>query len=132
MPIILTLDDTLATVLEVNAQLVGETSEALAQRLLRDRLLDSKVIEHDMFQRNLAAFNHMLPELLQTHAGKAVAFLNGELVGVGADRITLAQEIWARYGYTEILVREVALTPPVHFLPYPYRERQNFPDVPIP
>jgi hypothetical protein len=125
MPITITLDDTLAAVLEMNAQMIGETSEALAQRLLRDRLLDSHVAAPDMFQRNLAAFNTMLPELLQTHAGKAVAFLNGELVGVGTDRITLAQEIWARYGYTEILVREVAPTPRVRFLPYPYRERQK-------
>lgn len=107
MPMTIELDDTLRATLEMQAQATGESPEALAIRLLREHLSEPDIANTAPLQRNLAAFHRMLPELLTTHMGKAVAFLDGELVGVGDDRISLVKEVWAKCGQVPVLVREV-------------------------
>lgn len=113
MSLMIELDDALQAALEMQAEVTGETPAELAQRLLREQLFGADSTASAAFQRNLAAFHRMLPGLLKQYPGKAVAFLDGELVGVGEDRVALAKEMWATYGRVELLVREVTRTPRV-------------------
>ncbi len=104
------LDDALYTALEVYATTIGTTPEELARQLLRKQVLGSSSTQSEVFERNQEAFYRMLPELLESHEGCCVAFRDGELVGMGDDRIALLKEMYARYGYSEIFVTQVART----------------------
>ena len=104
------LDDALYTALEVYANTIGTTPEELACQLLRKQVLGSASAQSEAFERNQEAFYRLLPELLETHEGSCVAFRDGELVGIGDDRIALLKEMYARYGYSEIFVTQVART----------------------
>jgi hypothetical protein len=102
------LDDALYNALEAYARTIGTTPEDLARHLLRKQVFLGGSANSDSFERNLEAFYRLLPELLKEYKGCCVAFRDGELVGVGTDRIALLKEMYARYGYSEILVTNVS------------------------
>ncbi len=60
----------------------------------------------------IQAFDHLLPELLVTHRGQYVAVFCGKVVGSGTDKIAVAKQAYAEYGYRPILVRRVTDAPP--------------------
>ena len=59
----------------------------------------------------LRAFDRLLPELLTTHRGQFVAVFGGNVVGSGTDKIAVAKQAYAEYGYRPILVRLVTDAP---------------------
>jgi hypothetical protein len=58
----------------------------------------------DKWHREYRAFLRLLPELLNTHRGKYVAVHEGQVVGGGDEKIPVAMEAYARYGYVPIYV----------------------------
>lgn len=112
------LSDDLAAVLESCAQALGLSPASLAERLLRAQLIGSTRGQSPDFQRNHAAFEQKLPELLQTHTGQFVAFLDGELVGIGADQMELKREMYAKFGYVNMLITKVTARPRVLHIPH--------------
>lgn len=60
-----------------------------------------------LLQKEIAAFERMKSELLNTHKGKQVAILHGQLVDCDDDKRVLARRVYAKYGYRTILMTEV-------------------------
>ena len=118
MASIIELDDDLYTALEAQAQALGLPPAALAQQLLRMQLAGTRRAGSQAFQRNHAAFQEKLPELLQTRRGQFVAFYDGKIVGFGPDRFDLRKEVISKYGYVDMLVTEVTETPRVRYILY--------------
>lgn len=117
------LNDDLAAVLETYAQALGVPAASLAERLLRTQLIGSSRGQSPDFQRNHAAFQQKLAELLETHADQFVAFFNGELVGIGADQMELKREMYAKFGYVNMLITKVTTQLRVVHIPHHYRVR---------
>lgn len=67
--------------------------------------------------REMRAFQQLLPELLKTHRGRYVAVHEGRVVGEGDDQIVVAKTAYAEFGYLPILVRQVTDTPRVVSIP---------------
>src|SRR5262245_26792194 len=63
------------------------------------------------WQREYLAFLQMLPALLQTHRGKFVAVHDGQVVGVGGEKLDVAWKAYERHGYVPIYVGLVAERP---------------------
>ncbi len=63
------------------------------------------------WQREQRAFLQMLPNLLQTHRGKFVAVHEGQVVGSGEDKLDLAWQAYAKFGYVPVYVGLVAERP---------------------
>jgi hypothetical protein len=83
----------------------------MAQQLMTntDATYDARIVQ---FEREVAAYEAMWPELLKTHKGKWVAIHQGQLVDEDDDDHALLNRIWAKYGYDEpILVTQVLETP---------------------
>ena len=55
--------------------------------------------------RERAAFDRLLPQLLQTHGGQVVAIHEGLVVDSGPDDVALIQRVHAKVGYVELCVR---------------------------
>jgi hypothetical protein len=66
----------------------------------------------DKWHREYHAFLHLLPDLLKAHRGKYVAVHDGQVVGSGEDKIAVAMQAYARYGYVPIYVGLVTDEPP--------------------
>lgn len=104
------LDDSLMNALEIYAQTIGTSPEELAHQILRKHLFGSGIKHSEAFERNVEAFYSQLPELLEQYEGMCVAFRDGELVGVGTERISLLKKMYALYGYSDIFVTQVSRT----------------------
>jgi hypothetical protein len=63
------------------------------------------------FEREYRAFLRLLPELLRAHEGKYVAIHEEKVAGVGDDKITLALDVWRRFGNVPIFVGRVSTEP---------------------
>jgi hypothetical protein len=74
-------------------------------------VLELPIPPQSKWAREHQAFLQMLPALLQTHRGKYVAIHEGQVVGSGDDKITLALHAYAQYGYVPIYVGLVAERP---------------------
>ena len=73
-----------------------------------DAAYDARIAQ---FEREVAAYDAMWPELLKTHKGKWVAIYHGQLVDEDDDRSTLSARVRAKYGYDEpVLITEVLET----------------------
>jgi plasmid stability protein len=104
------LDDSLMNALQLYAQTIGTSPEELAHQILRKHLFGSGTQHSEAFERNIEAFYSQLPELLERYEGMCVAFRDGKLVEIGTDRINLLKKMYARYGYSDIFVTQVART----------------------
>jgi len=65
---------------------------------------------HKAFDREVEAFEHMWPELLQKYRGQAVAIYDGQIVEVGHPGegvAELAGRVYDRIGYVPIYVQQV-------------------------
>ena len=72
---------------------------------------------HDPFEREVAAFERMLPDLLQKYRGRVVALHNGHVVEVGALGESVAEvagRVYDRIGYVPVYVQQVEETPRVY------------------
>ena len=71
------------------------------------------------FLEDRLTFQRLLPDLLKTHRGKWVAVWKGEVVGSADDMGTLANNVYARFGYQAIYMDEVREEPRVYRIPSP-------------
>jgi len=85
--------------------------------------------EDPKLRREYVALLKMWPELVQTHAGKYVAIHEGAVVGSGTDKIQVATQAYARYGYVPVYVHLVTDQPlPLERIPsLPWREGFSVP-----
>lgn len=70
------------------------------------------------FRREVAAFERMKPELLKTHAGKAIAVYRGEIVAVGATKAEVYEQVTARFGEAPVFIHIVQEHPRIYKMPY--------------
>ena len=77
-------------------------------------VLPLPAVRDEKWQREYSAFLAMLPQLLQTHAGKYVAIHEGRLVDFGDDKIELGLRAYRAYGHIAIYVGLATATPPVY------------------
>ena len=75
--------------------------------------LDLELLQPPMskFERERAAFQRLLPALLQTHRGLYVAIHNEQVVDSGDNRLDIADRVWAKHGYVPIYVDLVTNEP---------------------
>jgi len=72
----------------------------------------------EAFQREVAAFEHMKPELLKTHLGKAVAVYHGEIVAVGETEAQVYEQVTARFGEAPIFIHVVEESSRIYKMPH--------------
>ncbi len=65
----------------------------------------------DKWRREQRAFMQLLPELLRTHRGQYVAIHEGQVVESGTDKLAVAGQAYARFGYVPIYVSFVIEQP---------------------
>jgi hypothetical protein len=72
---------------------------------------------NEAFEREVAAYERMLPELLQKYRGRVVAIHDEQLVEVGASGESVgdvAKRVYDRLGYISVYVQRVEETPRVY------------------
>lgn len=67
--------------------------------------------EENKWRREQEAFRRLLPDLLKTHRGQYAAVHEGRVVEVGPDKLAVAGEAYARFGYVPIYVSLVTDQP---------------------
>lgn len=70
--------------------------------------------EEAAIEREHAAFEQMLPDLLKKYPGKAVALHNGEVVAVGDDKMDLWAQVRQKLGPVPVYVQMVEYPPNFH------------------
>jgi hypothetical protein len=63
------------------------------------------------WRREQRAFHRLLPELLHTHREQFVAIYGGQVVESGDDKLDVARQAYARFGYVPIFVSRVSDVP---------------------
>jgi len=74
--------------------------------------------EEAAIEREHAAFEQMLPDLLKKYPGKAVALHNGEVVAVGDDKMDLWAQVRQKLGPVPVYVQMVEYSPKVYKMPH--------------
>ena len=95
--------------------------KALAQQKTTEDLVIEWVSAHldeaaydDMtqaFEQEVAAFERLKTTLLAQYAGQYVAIYQGQVVGVGEDRLTLVKEVYRRFGEVPCYIEQVSSEP---------------------
>jgi PHD/YefM family antitoxin component YafN of YafNO toxin-antitoxin module len=121
------LDDTLLTdevvILEKNGEPVAALvplAEYQAFQAWREeeKRRQARQAEEAAIEREHVAFERMLPELLKQYPGKAVAIHNGQVVGVGDDKMTLWSQARQELGPVPVYVQTVEYPPKVYKMPH--------------
>ncbi|MBI4739736.1 hypothetical protein HY772_09455, partial [Candidatus Woesearchaeota archaeon] len=63
-----------------------------------------------IFERNRAAFQRQLPDLLKTHRGKWVAIVNEKVTVIGDSSAWVVEEVIRKLGNVRVYVQEVLET----------------------
>jgi hypothetical protein len=82
---------------------------------------------HEAFEREVAAFERMLPELLQKYRGQVVAIYNSRVVEVsrsGEGIAEVAERVYDRIGYVPVYIQLVTEEPRVYKITGPRLARQ--------
>jgi hypothetical protein len=74
--------------------------------------------EEAAIEREHAAFEQMLPELLKPYPGQAVAIHNGQVVGVGDEEMALWAKMRQALGPVPVYVQVVEYPPRVYKMPH--------------
>ena len=95
--------------------------KALAQQKTTEDLVIEWVSAHldeaaydditQAFEQEVAAFERLKTTLLAQYAGQYVAIYQGEVVGVGEDRLTLVKEVYRRFGEVPCYIEQVSSEP---------------------
>jgi hypothetical protein len=124
-PYIVTLDDkTLqneVTLLDQNGAAVAVLVPARMYepfRAWQQRQTPEQSPQMAAFARERAAFEAMLPELLQMHPGKVVVVYQGEVIAVGDEVGPTIEEVYARFGYVPCYAGRVEASPRVYQIPH--------------
>ena len=70
------------------------------------------------FAQERAAFERLLPQLLQDHPSKVVAIYHGQVVEVGDEIGATLEKVYTRYGYVPCYVGRVEATQRVYKFPH--------------
>ena len=70
------------------------------------------------FEREKAAFERLLSQLLQQYPGKCVAIVNEQVVEVGDDKLDVLDRVHEKFGRIPVYVQWVTEHLPVVHLPY--------------
>jgi hypothetical protein len=70
------------------------------------------------FEREKAAFERLLPQLLQQYPGKCVAIVDEQVVEVGDDKLAVLDRVHEKFGRVAVYVQWVTEHPRVAHLPY--------------
>jgi len=73
---------------------------------------------HEAFEREVAAFERMLPELLREYRGRVVAIHNGQVVEVGDSKVEVSERVHQRLGDVTVYVQRVSEHPRIYKFPY--------------
>lgn len=76
----------------------------------------------EAFQREIAAFERMKPELLRQYSGRVVAIRSGQVIEVGGENESVADvamRLYERMGYVPIYAQRVEETPHVYRISSP-------------
>jgi len=71
-------------------------------------------VQDTEFERNRAAFQRLLPELLKTHRGQWVAIVDEQPVQFGPDFKSVILPVRQKYGKRPVYVREILERPRVY------------------
>ena len=74
--------------------------------------------EEAAIEREHAAFQRMLPELLKQYEGRVVAIYNGQVVDVGDDRMEVWKKARQKLGQVPVYVQTVEYPPKVYKMPH--------------
>ena len=72
----------------------------------------------EQFEREVAAFERMLPALLQKYRDRVVAIYNGQVVEVGDSKVHVSEKAHQRLGDVIIYVQRVSEYPQIYRFPY--------------
>jgi hypothetical protein len=72
----------------------------------------------EQFQREVAAFERMLPELLQEYRGRVVAIHGGQVIEVGDSKVKVSERVHERLGDITVYIQRVEEQPRVYRFPY--------------
>ncbi|HRQ41375.1 MAG TPA: DUF5678 domain-containing protein [Chloroflexota bacterium] len=61
----------------------------------------------DSFNREVAAFAHLKPMLLNQYGGEFVAIYQGQVIGHGEDEVALFRQVLAQYGPVSCYIEKV-------------------------
>lgn len=126
-PYNIALDDTFLTnevvILEKDGQAVAALvpmAEYAAFQAWREeeKHRQARQAEEAAIEREHAAFQRMLPELLKQYPGRAVAIYNGEVIGVGDDKMALWSQARRDLGPVPVYVQMVEYPPRVYKMPH--------------
>jgi hypothetical protein len=73
---------------------------------------------HEEFQREVAAFERMLPELLQEYQGRVVAIHRGQVIEVGDSKAEVSERVHKRLGDVTVFIQQVEEQLPVRRFPF--------------
>ncbi len=73
--------------------------------------------EEAAIDREHAAFQHNLPELLQQYEGRVVALYQGQVVGVGDDEGQVWHQARKKLGHVPVYVQTVEYPPRIYDMP---------------
>jgi hypothetical protein len=68
---------------------------------------------HEEFEREAAAFERLLPELLKTYRGRVVAIRNGQVIDAGKTGesvVEVAERVYNQIGYVPVYIQQVEET----------------------
>ncbi len=72
----------------------------------------------DQFAREVAAFERMLPQLLERYRDQVVAIHDGQVVDVGDSKAEVSERVHQRLGDVIVYVQRVSERPRIHHFPY--------------
>jgi hypothetical protein len=80
--------------------------------------------DNPLFERERAAFQRLLPELLKTHRGEWVAVIDGQPVEFGQDFSSVIVPVRRRFGQRPVYVQEIAEEPRLYTISSPRISRR--------
>jgi len=95
-----------------------EAYRAWREATLPPESLDVPIGDKAVFEREKAAFERMLPQLLQQYPGKCVAIVNEQVVEIGEDKLDVVERVYRRFGQVTMYAQWVTDQPRVYHLPY--------------
>jgi PHD/YefM family antitoxin component YafN of YafNO toxin-antitoxin module len=104
---------------EVLGVLVSESEyeDFLQWRAMRDREAKRRE-QYEQFEQEAAAFQRLLPDLLPTYEGKAVAVRGGQVIEIGDSKAEVFQRVHDRLGDVVVYVQWVEEQPRLYKMPY--------------
>ena len=100
-------------------QMFHVTIEFPTRNIDREAVLRPKDDVSRSFERENAAFQSLLPTLLQDRPGKFVAVLNGQIIDEDADEFALAARLERTHRSQFVLIRQVSLNTTEDYLESP-------------